>query len=356
MTLPIICRRQRSSYDNFIPKLVDGCGYCYNIYRYSSTASQQQKKIHPVVAPPIKRDRPPDDRDYHHRHFGIQVHPDSISSKVLPGNMVLKESSSGKVMKRNVELVYGYFWMIKDMQRTNDKPILTSDGLIPEHEAKVFPSLPNVQNLNNAIVQLPEHFVRKNRSHDATAQCTIVGISFRDFGYQQLQTWLEPIRMEYSSNTASNDRVEIVTINSSEGFLTKWLLRTLIVNLNKRNTKPEQYDTTFLYFASSNNTGLSNDPMEYCRDSLRMHNIMVGYIFVLDGLGRVRFAGSGEGSADEVQQLLDCTKQLIVSTPPVVPIKKSHSSSGSNSIYNNDTVRNIPFATSRSNSRVRKGK
>jgi ATP10 protein len=51
--------------------------------------------------------------------------------------------------------------------------------------------------------------------------------------------------------------------------------------------------------------------MEACRDALRMHNGMVGYIFLLDGLGRFRFAGCGHASEEEVQKLIELTYQLL---------------------------------------------
>jgi hypothetical protein len=55
-----------------------------------------------------------------------------------------------------------------------------------------------------------------------------------------------------------------------------------------------------------------------------MHNIMTNYVFLLDDLGRVRFAGSGEASEDEVQRLIEFTKELLLESDGA----KSHTSDG----------------------------
>ena len=45
-------------------------------------------------------------------------------------------------------------------------------------------------------------------------------------------------------------------------------------------------------------------------DVIRMHNKKTGYAFLLDGLGRVRFAGSGKASEEEVERIIKFTKEL----------------------------------------------
>lgn len=121
-----------------------------------------------------------------HRHTGIQMHPKSISSLILPGNYIHRITSRGKEQKQFVELEHGYFWMIKDLKRSNEKPVLSNDSLIAESQAKLFPTLKGLKSLTGEKVDLPDYMTRRNRSHDAAAQCTLVAISFRDFGFQQL--------------------------------------------------------------------------------------------------------------------------------------------------------------------------
>jgi ATPase complex subunit ATP10 len=194
--------------------------------------------------------------------------------------------------------------MIKDLKRSQEKPVVSNKELIPEKRAKVFPFLDNLKSLRGGKVDLPEFFLRKNRSHDVDAQCTLVAISFRDFGYNLLASWLDP----FAEAMTGKDRVEVVRLNLSEGWVNKWILRGFITGLTKRNTPQSEQDRTFLYFGD----------LESFRDSLRMHNVMTGYVFLLDGLGRVRFAGSGPASEEEAERLIRFAKELtplIVKTP-----------------------------------------
>jgi hypothetical protein len=125
-----------------------------------------------------------------HRHHGILMHPDSISHLILPpGNVVRRTTRRGKVQNQYIELEYGYFWMIKDLKRSHEKPIVSNETLIPTRLAKPFPLLPGCKSLTGEKVDLgADYITRRNRSGDAAAQCTLVAISFRDFGFRQLPT------------------------------------------------------------------------------------------------------------------------------------------------------------------------
>jgi mitochondrial ATPase complex subunit ATP10 len=124
--------------------------------------------------------------------------------------------------------------------------------------------------------------------------------------------WIEPFR----ESLGTNDRVEVIKINFSDGWWNKWILRGFIQGLTVRNTPPSDRASTFLYFGDE----------ERFRDSLRMHNLMSGYVFLLDGLGYVRFAGSGEASAEEAQRLVRLAQNLtpLLQSPTTPSNPKSH--------------------------------
>jgi ATPase complex subunit ATP10 len=50
-----------------------------------------------------------------------------------------------------------------------------------------------------------------------------------------------------------------------------------------------------------------------------MHNDKTGYIFLLDGLGRVRFAGSGQAENYELKLLIKHVKEITpgLKTPKI---------------------------------------
>ncbi|GKY92815.1 hypothetical protein MPSEU_000251100 [Mayamaea pseudoterrestris] len=214
----------------------------------------------------------------------------------------MKKTRNGALKKRYTELVYGYFWMLKDLKKTNEKPLQTT--IIPEKQAKVFPLLENVKTLSGDNVSLPDVLLRRNKSNDPHAQSTLLAVSFRDFGFKHLPSWTEPFIKEFEGN----NRVETYKLIVSEGWFTKYILRLAVQASVKANTDPHDYDRTLLHF--------SNDSIAF-RDPLRMHNLLPGYVFLLDGLGRVRFAGSGQASPEEVDKLIQSTHKLLTSLQDV---------------------------------------
>jgi mitochondrial ATPase complex subunit ATP10 len=200
--------------------------------------------------------------------------------------------------------------MIKDLRKTNEKPLQTT--IISEKQAKVLPPMENVKTLSGDSVTLPDHLLRRNKSNDPNAQSTLLAISFRDFGFQQLPSWTDPFAQEF----AHNDRVDVFKLIVSEGWFTRYILRMAVQASVKANTAASDYDRTMLHFSS--------DSIAF-RDPLRMHNLLSGYVFLLDGLGRVRFAGSGQASAKDVEQLIQLTHELTPShekSAPRNPAKK----------------------------------
>ena len=194
--------------------------------------------------------------------------------------------------------------MLRDLRLTDEKPILSNTKLIPESRAKVFPFLKGLECLDTSAspedrtVDIPSYWLRKNRLRDPSAQCTLVGIAFRDFGYKHLNDWLLPL----SQTFAKNDRVETVRLNINEGFFSRYFLKGLITSSMRRNTPPKELSSTYIHFASD---------LRNFRDPIRAHNLIPGYIYLLDGLGRVRFAGSGPPSSEEVERLQGFVEEVL---------------------------------------------
>ena len=80
------------------------------------------------------------------------------------------------------------------------------------------------------------------------------------------------------------------------------MLGGIIPRIVKANTPPEQHGTTLVCLRKE---------FEDFRDVLRIHNVMAGYVFLLDGIGRVRFAGSGEATEEELERLIRFAKELV---------------------------------------------
>jgi ATPase complex subunit ATP10 len=190
--------------------------------------------------------------------------------------------------------------MMTDLKKTDNKPVLSNDHLISEETAQYFPSLSHWTTVNDGTeVHVPEFFVRNNRAKDASAQCTLVAIAFTHFGAQMLASWTTP----FSDEFANNNRVEVVHLNITEGWFVSKFLRPLVSRSARSNTPLQQQSTTLLHFGTA-------DSLSTFKDTLRMHNTLTGYVYLLDGLGRVRFAGSGNASCEEVDRVIAFAKEI----------------------------------------------
>lgn len=247
---------------------------------------------------------------------GIEVNPDSLGHGVLPGNLIYKTYKwSGNTRKVPLELAHGYFWMVKDLKQTDQKPTLSNETLIPQNEAKIFPTLEGLTTLDDlkTSIDLPLFFLehahglqqnkKPSKQKNGGGKVTLVAITFRDNGFKMMPTWTEPFEKAFGHSSNNNtNKAQTFSISITE----RWALypiQNTIKRVMRNNTAADKHSSTLAYFGTK-------EVMEF-RDVLRMHNIMTSYVFLLDDLGRVRFAGSGEASAEEVARLVGFANDLI---------------------------------------------
>jgi ATPase complex subunit ATP10 len=124
----------------------------------------------------------------------------------------------------------------------------------------------------------------------------LVAVSFRDSGYKKNPSWTEPFSKAFQGKPG----LDVVKVSITE----RWSLypfQGALTNIMRRNTPAEEHDNTLVYFGTA---------LDEFRDVLRMHNIMTNYVFLVDDLGRIRFAGSGEASVEEVARVIEFAKEL----------------------------------------------
>lgn len=131
--------------------------------------------------------------------------------------------------------------------------------------------------------------------------CTLIAISFRNSGYQLLSSWIDPFTKAFEGT----NRAKVVKVSITERW-SLYFLKGVLTSMMRKNTPVEEHDNTLLFFGTTN--------VDEFRDVLRMHNIMTGYVFLVDDLGRVRFAGSGEATEEEAQRVIEFAKELTVPT------------------------------------------
>ena len=132
----------------------------------------------------------------------LVMNPRSKARLVLPGGFVMKKNSKTGAERRILaERAMGFFWQITDLNESGNKPILASPRIIPASEARLFPPLGaggGASNLLGEPAELPAFFTRNNRARDPTARCTLVALSFKDFGDRMLPGWIDPFEAAFS--------------------------------------------------------------------------------------------------------------------------------------------------------------
>lgn len=256
-----------------------------------------------------------DDPDLKKRNKSIRINPNGLSKYILPNDMVYKiiNKETG-AMKKVHQIAIGSFWMVKDLRETGKKPILSNTSIIPVMDAEMFPTLNGLASLGGTNVNLPDFFIK----HDGTSEnsCTLVAISYRDFGYKMLSKWTEPFEKSFSQQPSQQKQVSVVHVNITEGNFLK-LFSGLLKRTVRNNTPMERHESTLMYFGNA----------DKFRDILRMHNTLTAYLVLVDGLGRVRWMGSGEPidttnetsdekdettyDTNELNALIQCAKELI---------------------------------------------
>ena len=92
-----------------------------------------------------------------------------------------------------------------------------------------------------------------------------------------------------------------VNIQVEQERLKAWAVRTFWPLLRKTYPK-EEWDTYFLV-----RSGLSYE----IRDAMGMWNSKVGYVYLVDGQCRIRWAGNGDARDHEKTSLVSCLKRLV---------------------------------------------
>lgn len=98
----------------------------------------------------------------------------------------------------------------------------------------------------------------------------------------------------------SSPLFQYVQINVQENPLRSFLVSLFISSL--RGSVPEKYHRTYL---------LSDQSLEYLREPMGMGNKHVGYVFLVDEKGKIRWAGCSWATAEEEEGLRKCCTVLV---------------------------------------------
>jgi len=146
---------------------------------------------------------------------------------------------------------------------------------------------------------------------------TVLSLLNTEWAKEQCQSFVgedvNPELHEYLRSDAVKGLAQRAEINIEENWLKNWLIRIFMGSLRKKYPE-EMHNRYFLV-----DKGLDDN----IREALGVWNIKVGYVFLLDGHCRIRWAGNGPAREDEKKSLVNCLKRLVDEAKGVQRMKVS---------------------------------
>ncbi|KAK9124030.1 hypothetical protein Sjap_013632 [Stephania japonica] len=130
---------------------------------------------------------------------------------------------------------------------------------------------------------------------------SLVCLSFRASSQKMIESWAVPVSDAF--RTSNVFRLYEVSLIDS-WFLSLNPIKQLLLRVMRKSKTGENnaLERQIVYAFGDH---------YYFRKSLNILNLLTGYIFLLDGFGRIRWQGSGFATKEELVSLLSCTTLLL---------------------------------------------
>ncbi|KAF0925920.1 hypothetical protein E2562_018723 [Oryza meyeriana var. granulata] len=223
-----------------------------------------------------------------------------------------KEAIEKEKARLSDEMSRGYFADFSEIRKNAGKLAMANKIIIPEVAAVKFPDL-SVQSPDGRELNLP--LIAPPKNGDAQAGNTVdpqngdcragdmvvpdaslVCLSFRASSQKMTESWSLPLLDAFSS--AGNIQVYEVS------FIDSWLLsssplRRVFLKVMRKSNNPRRQ----VVYAFGDHY--------YFRKKLHILNLLTGYIYLVDRLGRVRWQGFGSATQEELSSLTACASILL---------------------------------------------
>ncbi|KZV47186.1 hypothetical protein F511_05237 [Dorcoceras hygrometricum] len=214
-----------------------------------------------------------------------------------------KEAIEKERARLKDEMNRGYFADMAEMKQHGGKIAMANKIVIPASAAAKFPVL-EVNYSNGSSLKLP---LTSNGNDENTPKlnvpkATLLCLSFRASSQPMVDSWSSP----FLDTFGHSGDVQLYEIS----FIDSWLLSRNPIKklLLKVMRKPKPGGTEGLL---QRQIVYSFGDHYYFRKELRILNLLTGYIFLLDKMGRIRWQGFGSAKQEELLSLLSCTSLLL---------------------------------------------
>lgn len=219
------------------------------------------------------------------RSLPVAIRPIHMSSSSLD-----KNSRRDKLIKEK-----GYFHEMVELNKTGGKLFVASNELSKPSASINFPSFQG-DSISNGSLVMPSASIGK---------VSLVGISFKQYGFEQIISWMEPLQNEYNimkntSKPKSKHRFQIMYFSMTEGGMLASLLRGSMKSGLSKTIPREFHDTSVVYVGV----------LDKICEKLNIDNRLVGHMFLLDEKARVRWHGCGDATEEELVNLVKLIGEL----------------------------------------------
>ncbi|KAL6607753.1 hypothetical protein ACP70R_040816 [Stipagrostis hirtigluma subsp. patula] len=210
-----------------------------------------------------------------------------------------KEAIEKEKARLKDEMSRGYFADIAEIRKNAGKIAMANKVIIPEADAVKFPDLtvesPNGGPLHLPLVATSQQDGDSEAGDTMVPDASLVCLSFRASSQKMAESWSLPFLDAFDA--AKNIHVYEVS------FIDSWLLssplRRAFLKVMRKSNNPQRH----VVYAFG-------DHYDF-RKKLEILNLLTGYIYLVDRLGRIRWQGFGSATEEELSSLTACTSILL---------------------------------------------
>ncbi|XP_006655048.2 uncharacterized protein LOC102707590 [Oryza brachyantha] len=223
-----------------------------------------------------------------------------------------KEAIKQEKARLSEEISRGYFADIAEIRKNAGKIAMANRIIIPEIAAVKFPDIhvesPSGRALNLPLVAPPNNVdaqagntvdpqnVDSKAGDMVVPDASLLCLSFRASSQKMVESWSLPFLDTFGSS--GNIQVYEVSFIDSR-LLSASPVRQLFLKIMRKSNNPQRH--VVYSFGDS----------YYFRKKLHILNLLTGYIYLVDRLGRVRWQGFGSATQEEISSLTACASILL---------------------------------------------
>lgn len=211
-----------------------------------------------------------------------------------------KEAIEKEKARLTDEMSRGYFADISEIRKNAGKIAKANKIIIPEVAAVKFPDLvvesPDGGALHLPLVASPPQDDDPEVGNTVVPNASLVCLSFRASSQKMAESWSQP----FLDSFGAANKIHVYEVS----FIDSWLLssspvRQVFLKVMRKSNNPRRH----VVYAFG-------DHYDF-RKKLQILNLLTGYIYLVDRLGRIRWQGFGSATPEELSSLTACTSILL---------------------------------------------